>query len=315
MARPLRIEYPGAFYHITSRGNEQKHIFKDRQDRERFLTYLESSVQRYGAVIHVYCLMSNHYHLLIETPSGNLSQIMHHINGGYTTYFNRRHGRYGHLFQGRYKAIVVEADEYAGELSRYIHLNPVRAAVVERPEEYEWSSYRYYIGKRKEPDWLKVDFILGYFGRDKSSARRRYKGFVKAVLGEGYESPLKEVVASTILGGEDFIKEIKGKYLKDKGTDRNLPALTELREEPGIEEIFQRANEVFGGDTGIARKTAIFLSHRYTKLSLKEIGRYFRIGESAVSQASRRFKEAIDNDRALRKKIEEIRERLNLSNV
>jgi REP element-mobilizing transposase RayT len=136
MARPLRIEYAGAFYHITSRGNERKEIFKDEQDFVKFLTYLESSVQRYKAVIHVYCLMSNHYHLLLETPLGNLSQIMRHINGAYTTHFNAKRQRAGHLFQGRYKAILVEADEYAGELSRYIHLNPVRAGVVRRPEEY-----------------------------------------------------------------------------------------------------------------------------------------------------------------------------------
>ncbi|HDO21625.1 MAG TPA: transposase, partial [Nitrospirae bacterium] len=140
MARPLRIEYPGAFYHITSRGNERKDIFKSARDREKFLSYLESSTQRYGAVIHVYCLMTNHYHLLLETPLGNLSQIMRHINGAYTTYFNTRRQRSGHLFQGRYKAIVVDADEYAEELSRYIHLNPVRAGIVERPEEYQWSS-------------------------------------------------------------------------------------------------------------------------------------------------------------------------------
>src|SRR5664279_2859353 len=140
MARPLRIEYPGAFYHVTSRGNEQKDIFRSRKDREKFLGYLESAKERYGAVIHAFCLMNNHYHLLLETPSGNLSQIMRHINGAYTTYFNVKRKRAGHLFQGRYKAILVEADEYAKELSRYIHLNPVRVGIVANPEEYRWSS-------------------------------------------------------------------------------------------------------------------------------------------------------------------------------
>jgi putative transposase len=144
MARPLRITYPDAFYHITSRGNEQKPVFKSRKDRIKFLEYLESATERYNAVIHAYCLMDNHYHLLLETPSGNLSRIMAHINGAYTAYFNRKRDRAGHLFQGRYKAIVVEADEYAKELSRYIHLNPVRAKIVELPEGYEWSSYIYY---------------------------------------------------------------------------------------------------------------------------------------------------------------------------
>ena len=151
MSRPLRIQYPDAFYHVTSRGNELRDVFLSQRDRDKFLSYLESAVERYHAVIHVYCLMDNHYHLLLETPAGNLSQIMHHINGAYTTYFNTKRFRSGHLFQGRYKAILVDADEYEKELSRYIHLNPVRAGIVGRPEEYEWSSYRYYTVKRKAP--------------------------------------------------------------------------------------------------------------------------------------------------------------------
>src|SRR3989338_416655 len=164
MARPLRIEYTGAFYHITSRGNERKNIFTNEYDFKKFLEYLEAANKRYRAVIHIYCLMSNHYHLLIETPLGNLSQIMRHINGSYTTYFNTKRQRAGHLFQGRYKAILVDADEYAEGLSRYIHLNPVRAGIVTKPEEYDWSSYQCYIGRKKIPSCLKVDFILGYFG-------------------------------------------------------------------------------------------------------------------------------------------------------
>lgn len=162
MARPLRINYPGAFYHVTSRGNERKNVFKSKRDREKFFEYLESATQRYDAVIHAFCLMDNHYHLLIETPSGNLPQIMRHINGAYTTYFNVKRARPGHLFQGRYKAILVEIDEYAKELSRYIHLNPIRAKMVKTPEEYEWSSYRFYIGETKPPKWLYRDFVLGY---------------------------------------------------------------------------------------------------------------------------------------------------------
>ncbi len=133
MARSLRIEFSGAFYHVTARGNERKPIYKSKRDRERFLSYLESATERYGAILHVYCLMDKHYHLFLETPSGNLSQIMHHIYGAYTTYFNTKRQRSGHLFQGRYKAILVDVDEYAEELSRYIHLNPVRAGIVSDP--------------------------------------------------------------------------------------------------------------------------------------------------------------------------------------
>ena len=164
MAGALKITFPGAFYYVTSRGNERKNVFKSKADGLKFLEYLESATLRYEAVIHTYCLMDTHYHLLLETPSGNLPQIMRHINGAYTTYFNVKRARSGHLFQGRYKAILVGIDEYAKALSRYIHLNPVRAKIVETPEEYAWSSYRSYIGKQKPAKWLYRDFILGYFG-------------------------------------------------------------------------------------------------------------------------------------------------------
>ena len=150
MARPLRIAFPGAFYHVTARGNERKAVFKSIRDRQKFLEYLETATERYNAVIHAYCLMDNRYHLLLETPSGNLPQIMQHINGAYTTYFNVKRARAGHLFQGRYKAILVEMDEYAKELSRYMHLNPVRAKLAETPDKYEWSSYNFYTGGKQK---------------------------------------------------------------------------------------------------------------------------------------------------------------------
>ena len=126
MARPLRISYPGAFYHVTSRGNERKAVFKSSGDREKFLGYLASASQRYDARVHAYCLMDNHYHLLLQTPRANLPEIMHHINGAYTTYFNVKRARSGHLFQGRYKALLLDADSYLLKLVRYVHLNPVR---------------------------------------------------------------------------------------------------------------------------------------------------------------------------------------------
>jgi REP element-mobilizing transposase RayT len=240
MARPLRIEYPGAFYHVTSRGNEQKAVFKSQKDREKFLAYLESAVTRYGAVIHVYCLMSNHYHLLLETPEGNLSQIMRHVNGAYTTYFNVKRKRAGHLFQGRYKAILVEADEYAAELSRYIHLNPVRAGMTPRPEEYPWSSYRGYIGLNKAPDWLKADFILGYCGGNSSEARNRYRKFTEDLLESDYDSPLNGVIASTILGRPEFVNEVSERNLGGTGDERNVPAVKELVLRPSVNEIIER---------------------------------------------------------------------------
>lgn len=310
MARPLRIEYAGAFYHITSRGNERRNIFKSVEDREKFLFYLESAVRRYRAVIHVYCLMNNHYHLLLETPSGNLPQIIHHINGAYTTYFNVKHHRSGHLFHGRYKAILVDIDEYAGELSRYIHLNPVRAGIVSAPEDYQWSSYQYYI-RHKKPKWLTVEFILAYFGENISSAQKGYHKFVHAKIGQEYENPLKNVVASTILGGEGFVNKIKNKYLTDKKADRDLPSLRELSK-VSIEEIIKGVNDALGEGANLAKKVSLYLCHRYSGRTLREIGGHFNIGESAVSQASNRFELQLSKNEKLRKQIELIIVKLNL---
>jgi len=315
MARPLRIEYPGAFYHITSRGNEQKDVFRTIADREKFLSYMETASERYGAVIHVYCLMSNHYHLLLETPLDNLSQIMRHINGAYTTYFNAAHHRSGHLFQGRYKALVVEADVYAAELSRYIHVNPVRAGMAEEPGRYAWSSYRFYVGQAKAPAWLNTGFILDYFGRKVSDAHKGYREFVHAINDFAYESPLSKVVASTILGGVDFVKKIAQKYLTDKQVSRDLPALRALSERPTIEGITKDVRTKVGGDERLVKSSSIYFCHQYSGRSLKEIGAYFGISESAVTQASRRFTLSMAKDRKLRKKVEKIKDQLKLSNV
>jgi hypothetical protein len=190
----------------------------------------------------------------METSAGNLSQIMQHINGAYTTYFNVKHQRSGHLFQGRYKAILVDVDEHAKELSRYIHLNPVRAGLVDKPEAYDWSSYMYFIGQKRAPEWLVTDFIFSYFGKKVSDAQRAYRKFVDAMIGQKYRSPLNDVVNSTILGCVDFVSEIKDKYLKDKKGDRSLPALRAFSNRPAIEEIEKEAETVFGTDNPLSKK-------------------------------------------------------------
>jgi REP element-mobilizing transposase RayT len=311
MARPLRIEYPGAFYHITARGNEQRDIFRDDKDREWFLGYLETAVGRYKAVIHVYCLMNNHYHLLLSTPEGNLAQIMRHINGGYTTWFNKRHNRYGHLFQGRYKAILVDADVYAGELSRYIHLNPVRAGMIRQLEQYQWSSYTAYSGKTKPARWFTTEWLLRYFGQKPDTARKAYVLFVNAAVGTKEEDPLKEATSILILGRAKFIDDIKEKYLDNKAKGRDIPALKELTK-TSLEGIIKATKEEFRQQSEMARKAAIYLSHRYSGRALKEIGEVFGIGESAVSQASSRFESDIKESRILRRSIEQVRRTLAL---
>ena len=168
MARPLRIEYAGAVYHVTSRGDRRKDIFEDNQDRLLFLSILESIIKRYNWLCHSYCLMDNHYHLLIETPDANLSAGMRQLNGFYTQVYNRRHRKPGHVFQGRYKAIVVQKENYLLELCRYVVLNPVRAGVVKKIEAWRWSSYQPTAGIGKPPEYLTTDWILGLFGSPKT---------------------------------------------------------------------------------------------------------------------------------------------------
>ena len=312
MARPLRIEYPGAFYHVTSRGNEQKDIFKSKKDREKFISYLESASVRYGAVIHAYCLMSNHYHLLIETPHGNLSQIMKHINSSYTTYYNVKRKRAGHLLQGRYKAILVDGDAYATELSRYIHLNPVRAGIVAVPEDYPWMSYCYYIGE-KVPDWLTTGFTLGYFSKNIETAREKYKSFVHDLIKQEYQSPLLETVASTILGSPKFVSAIQERHLNSKKADRDLPSLRELTCRPSLDDIVKAVKKVLPENERLATKAGIYICHRYSGAKLKEIGEMFRLTESGVTRASKRFEESIEDDKDLKEILVKIRVALNMS--
>lgn len=309
MARALRIEFPGAYYHITARGNEKKDIFRSRKDRQQFLSYIESASERYSAVIHAYCLMTNHYHLLMETPRGNLSEIMQYVNGAYTTYFNVKRKRSGHLFQGRFKSIVVDADEYAMELSRYIHLNPVRAGVVEKPEKYEWSSYRAYIGNAGAQSWLKTEFILSVFGGD--SRQNKYRAFVEKHLEAESTSPLDGVIASTMLGTPEFVALISEQHLNARKPDRSVPAVKALSRRLPIDDLVHKVEEIVP-DGKLARKVSMYVCHRYGGERLKEIGERFGIGDSAVSQATTRLHAESKRDKELEKLLARVRKELNL---
>jgi len=311
MARPLRIEYPGAYYHVTSRGNERKDVFKSQRDREKFLEYLASATERYGAVIHAYCLMSNHFHLLLETPEGNLSQIMRHINGAYTIYFNIKRKRTGHLFQGRFKAILIEADEYLTELSRYIHLNPVRIEIVEKPEEYQWSSYRSYVGHSKPPEWLMTGFILGCFAKKAVDAQSQYRTFVEDRLNKEYENPLKGTIGTSILGSTAFIEEISVTHLQGK-EDVNIPALRQLTRRPTPEEIVTEAKVEFPDNKKLARRVSIHLCRKHSGQRLGEIGESFNVRDTAISEASRRFAKELETDGKLREVVARIMGRLKI---
>ncbi|MBE0598214.1 MAG: transposase [Desulfuromonadales bacterium] len=312
MARPLRISYPGAHYHVSSRGNEQKDIFKNRRDREKFLDYLASATQRYGAVIHAYCLMTNHYHLLLETPEANLSQIMRHINGAYTTYFNVKRKRAGHLFQGRYKAILVEADAYAAELSRYIHLNPVRAGIVKRPEDHLWSSYSSYIGQNQAAEWLKTDFILGYFGQRGVAAETGYRMFIEEMIDKEYENPLQTAIGAAVLGTADFVETVTAKHVDTRGPQREVPALRHLTSRPALDEILRVVDAAFGSNTKVARQAGMYLCHRYCGEKVREIGSRFAVGPSAITEASRHFTKRMEKDAGLAEVIGTIKRELEI---
>lgn len=316
MARPLRIEYEGAFYHITSRGNEGKRIFKSNPDRRRFLRYLQDAHRRFKVIIHVWCLMDNHYHLLLETPLANLARSMQMINSSYTTYYNNRRKRIGHLFQGRYKAILIDKDAYARELSRYIHLNPVRAKITTIPERYAWSSYRHYIYPGKYPQYIKIKFILGYFSKQEEEARKKYKEFVEEGLGKKGTNPFKGITAGCILGNTSFVQEIKDKYLGSKKSQRDLPSLRELNKDIiSAEEIV----EFVGREKNIGEKESlkikVYLLRKYTAETLEEISARLerRISAAGVSQSFLRLKNNSLENRKLNEKIKKIERKL--SNV
>ena len=207
MARPLRLEYAGALYHVTSRSDRREDIYLDDKDREEWLAVLGNVCNRFNWVVHGYCQMTNHYHLLIETVDGNLSKGMRQLNGVYTQRFNRRHGLVGHLFQGRYKAILVQKDSYLLELTRYVVLNPLRAKMIKNIEDWPWSSYLAIIGIVNAPHWLDVDWLLSQFGKQRDSAIEVNYKFV--LEGQGLPSPLDQTRHQLFLGDDAFVDQYK----------------------------------------------------------------------------------------------------------
>lgn len=235
MTRPLRIEYAGAVYHITSRGNEKKVVFRDDQDSINFLNTLQHVNKRYHWICHAYCLMDNHYHLLIETPDGNLSLGMRQLNGVYTQLFNKRHQRTGHLFQGRYKSILIQKDSYLLEVCRYVVLNPVRAGMVARPEGWRWSSYRATVGRGTPPPCLFVDWVLAQFSGNRAKAEREYRHFVTEGIGK--ETIWREVKGQSLLGEDDFVEGLLP-HIKRHQNIPEIPKSHRYVNRPGLERIF-----------------------------------------------------------------------------
>ena len=231
MVRPLRIEYPGAVYHITNRGNDKKAVFKDDQDREAFLTILAFINKRYHWLCHAYCLMA-------ETADGNLSLGMRQLNGVYTQARNKRHNKTGHLFQGRYKAILIQKDTHLLEVCRYVVLNPVRARMVEKPEDWKWSSYLATAGKEPPHPCLTTDWILGQFSRTRAKAEEEYRQFVK--WGIGKETIWNEVKGQTLLGDDDFVDSLADHLRRHK----DIPEISKSQRfanRPTLEKLFNKS--------------------------------------------------------------------------
>lgn len=330
MARPLRIQFSGAWYHVTSRGNERRDIFSDDADRGRFLDILAESVAIYGVEIHTYVLMTNHFHLVAHTPLANLNRFMQRFNTTYTVNFNRRHHRSGHLFQGRYKALLVDADSYLLELSRYVHLNPVRVkrnialGLAEKRQIlkiYPWSSYAGYTNRTKRSAFLHCEKILSMIGTgDDTDSRRAYLRFVQQGIGGSSEFDLKEEVrAQTVLGSEDFRDWLRDRFLKGQSVkDAELPAAKSLSARfKSIEEIAAQLAPLLAVTSANLLQPrsrhrderAIFVELCRRRLScgrsMRIVSTPLGIGVSALSQNRKRLEKRMAADPALRQRFEQ----------
>ena len=272
MARPLRLEYKGALYHVTSRGDRREDIFEDDDDRLQWLDNLGKVCSRFNWRIHAYCLMDNHYHLVLETPDANLSKGMRQLNGVYTQYFNRRHNRVGHVFQGRFKAILVDKEAYLLELSRYVVLNPVRARMVKNINKWPWSSYLSMTGKHTSPEWLETDWLLSHFSKQRKRAREKYINFVRE--GIGLLSIWTDLKKQVYLGDDKFINKLQKKIDKKESLEE-IPA---LQKRAVAKPLTFYQNKYKDEHTAI---TAAFLSGGYT---MKEIGDYFGKHYTTISR-------------------------------
>lgn len=272
MSRPLRIEFAHGLYHVTSRGDGREDIYLSDSDRELFLEVLSETLDRFNWVIHAYCLMDNHYHLLLETPDGNLSKGMRQLNGVYTQRFNRKHGRVGHVFQGRYKAIIVQKESYLLELARYIVLNPVRAEMVRSAKDWPWSSYRATSDQTDSPPWLTTTSILSAFGQRRAQAVEAYRFFVAA--GKNQPPPWANLRNQIYLGTDTFVEKMRRKL----DADQDLSEIPSAQRRKLPKALAYYARKYQNRDEAIAQAYA---SGGY---GMKDIGEHFGLHYSRVSR-------------------------------
>ena len=272
MARPLRLEFAGALYHVTSRGDRREDIYLTDNDRNAYLEILGEVCERYNWIIHAYCLMDNHYHILIETPDSNLSKGMRQLNGVYTQYFNRTHNRVGHVYQGRYVAIIIQKETYLLEVARYVVLNPVRARMVRTAKDWPWSSYRATSGYICPPVWLNTNWIIAHFSRSKSTAMDRYRKFVAE--GKNQPSIWEQLRNQVYIGNEDYIKQIQTKITKE--TDLSEIPASQRRPMPKSLDFYaQKYND---------RDQAMLAAYQSGGYSMKDLAKYFDLHYTSVSR-------------------------------
>jgi REP element-mobilizing transposase RayT len=310
MPRPKRIHYEGAVYHVTNRGNERRKIVTNDEDRWMFIRLLGEMIDENKIICHAWVLMDNHYHLLLEVPGANLSLAMKHLNALYTQKFNKKHHRVGHLFQGRFKAIVVEKESFLQELCRYVVLNPVRAHMVKHPKEWKWSSYRATAGMEKAEPWLEVDWILGQFGKVRKIAQAAYKRFVEDGLGKK-NSPWDELSSRIYLGSDKFLNHVHEVGKQHQHLDVPKYQKSVVKHDP--DKVIGYVAKSYGvkpEEVLVARsrksepkEAAIYLLKKESGLSLKEIGKRMDVSFGAIGHHWVKAKKRMLKDEAFAKRI------------
>ena len=320
MSRPQRIEFPGAYYHVMNRGRHRENVFEDDACFDGFLSILSDTSSRFGLVVHAYCLMNNHYHLLVSTPEGNLQRAMRHVGGVYTQFYNRHTGKDGALFRGRYKAILVDSDEYLLHLSKYIHRNPIEAAMVEELSAYRWSSYPAYIGKRRAESWLYCDEVYNQLTQ-KSTKKRRYKAYVEEA---GHIEDINRFYSknrlSPVLGDKAFIDSV----VQHKSDSSEVPRRDRITARPSIDQIVRAVASEFDvelenirttkrgrGAKNEPRKVAMYLCAVKGGYTLTAIADYFGLSHyGSVSSPIHQVKEQLAENGRMSRKLNTIINRL-----
>jgi putative transposase len=311
MARRPRIHFPNAFYHVTARGNQRQGIFFDEKDYQRYLSYLSEYKIRYQFHLYAYALMPNHVHLLLEVEATPLSKIMQALQFRYTCYFNTRYGKVGHLFQGRYKAILCDKDAYLLELVRYIHLNPIRSNIVRNLKIYRWVSHQTYL-EGKRDGLIDEDLVLGQFGRTRSVARRRYNDFIREGLNLDHQAKYYEVKDQRFLGDQDFLKRIESKKVSDGPVLFEIPLediVTEVGKTVGItrDRIHSLTRDRRGA---FGRSLVAYLARKLSGYFVKDVATYFHREPAMISQGVMKVENLLQADEGLREKVEVIERKL-----